>query len=79
MEIKLEESEIVQTLKDKLDIGLDEAKKIFSTIEDKLPDTVNHEDILKLVTTYVTKNPIKSLLIALAIGIVLTKMIQKSS
>ena len=78
MELNMKESEIVQTLKEKLGIGVDEAKKIFTSIEDKLPDGVNHEEILNIVKTYVTKNPVKSLLIAVAIGIILTKLIQKS-
>ncbi len=78
MEVNLKESEIIQTLKDKLDIGMDEATKIFHSIEDKLPQSLNHEEILNVVKTYVTRNPIKSLLIAIAIGIILTKLIQKS-
>lgn len=78
MELNLKESEIVQTLKEKLNIGVDEAKNIFHSIKDKLPDGVDHEEILKVVKTYVTKNPVKSLLIAFAIGLILTKLLQKS-
>lgn len=79
MSASIQESEIVQTLKDKLDIGAEEAKKIFTSLEDKLPQGVHHEEILKVVTSYVTKNPIKSVLIAVAIGVILSKLIQKSS
>lgn len=70
------DSEIIETLKEKLNLPLDEAKKIFESIQDKLPVDVQQEEILKVVTTYITKNPIKSVAIALAIGFILAKMSQ---
>ncbi len=67
------ESEIIQTLKEKLDMPLDEAKKVFQSIEDKLALNMSHEELLKIVTSYITKNPIKSLAIAFALGFILAK------
>jgi hypothetical protein len=79
MDSDIKEADIVQTLKEKLDIGVDEAEKIFHTIKDKLPDGFDQTEILNVIKASITKHPIKSLAIAFVIGIVVAKLMQKSS
>ena len=71
------QTEIMQVLKDKLNIGADEAKKIFHSIESKISDNLEFDEMLKVVRTTITKHPVKSLLIAFALGIIISKFLQK--
>ena len=77
METATKESQITQLLKDKLNIDFNEAKKIFNSIEEKISDKVEFDEVLKVVRTLVTANPIKSILIALAIGLIISKLASK--
>ena len=77
MEEVSKESEVVGMLKDKLNIGVDEAKKIFHSIESKISDNLEFEEMLKVVRATITKHPVKSLLIAFALGLIISKFLQK--
>ena len=70
------ESEIIEILKDKLNIDMDEATKIFSALEEKISDKLDYEQLLNVVKTVVTKHPIKSVLIAVALGVILAKFLR---
>ena len=76
METVSKESEIMQVLKDKLNIGAEEAKDIFHSIKGKISENLEFDEMLKVVRTMITKHPVKSILIAFAIGIIISKFMQ---
>lgn len=72
-----QERDLIHTIKETLNISMDEAKNLFGSIKDKLPSSLDSDAVLKIVRTTITQHPVKSIVIAFALGMLLSKMMQK--